>query len=52
MLAAADSKVFYHGWSTGKVASESQSDGWFFQEKGSNDLIRVSGACLVCNPTR
>jgi uncharacterized protein YdeI (BOF family) len=40
---------FYEGDSTGKIATEKQSDGWFFQEAGSNKLVRVSGACLIKN---
>lgn len=41
--------VFYHGKSTGKIATEKQSDGWYFQEAGTNNLIRVSGACVIRN---
>jgi hypothetical protein len=48
---AADGKVFYHGFSTGKVSTEDHSDGWYFMEKGTNDLVRVSGSCLVRNAT-
>ena len=40
---------YYDGWSTGKIMSEKDSDGWFFVEKGSNDLIRVSGPCVIRN---
>ena len=42
-------KVFYTGRSTGKIKSESGSDGWYFQEQGSGSLIRVSGDCLIRN---
>jgi hypothetical protein len=42
---------FYEGDSTGKISTESQSDGWYLKERGTNDLIRVSGACLIRNPT-
>jgi hypothetical protein len=42
-------KVIYEGDSTGKISTESQSDGWYFQEKGTNQLIRVSGACVIRN---
>jgi hypothetical protein len=41
--------TIYHGFSTGKIATEAQSDGWYFNERGSNRLIRVSGDCLVRN---
>ena len=39
----------YQGKSTGKIVSESQSDGWFLEEEGSNDLILVSGDCVIRN---
>ena len=41
--------VFYQGDSTGKISTEHSSDGWFFKEKGTGDLIRVSGQCLIRN---
>lgn len=40
---------YYEGYSTGKVMSEKETDGWFFVEKGSNQLIRVSGSCVIRN---
>lgn len=42
-------KVIYSGKSTGKVAAEQQSDGWFFVDAATNKLIRVSGDCVVVN---
>ena len=39
----------YEGKSTGKIASESGSDGWFLEEEGTHNLIRVSGACVIKN---
>ena len=39
----------YEGDATGKIATESHSDGWFFKEKVTGDLIRVSGSCLIRN---
>ena len=33
----------------GKVSTEEHSDGWFFQEAGSGNLIRISGSCVVRN---
>lgn len=42
-------QIIYHGKSTGKIHSESGSDGWYFQEEGSGKLIRVSGACVIRN---
>lgn len=42
-------KVIYHGKSTGKVATEKQSDGWLFREAGTEAQIRVSGDCVIRN---
>lgn len=41
--------VIYKGDATGKIASESQSDGWYFKEKGTDSLVRVSGDCVIRN---
>jgi hypothetical protein len=40
---------YYEGESTGKVYTEKESDGWFFVEKGTDQLIRVSGPCVIRN---
>lgn len=40
---------YYDGDSTGKIMSEEHTDGWFFVEKGSNQLIRLSGPCVIRN---
>ena len=42
-------KVIYDGVSTGKVVTESQSDGWRFVDSATNKLIRVSGDCVIKN---
>ena len=42
-------KVIYSGKSTGKVRTESQSDGWYFKDSASGKLIRVSGDCVIEN---
>jgi hypothetical protein len=42
-------EIIYHGISTGKIGTESESDGWYFQEQGSGKLIRVSGTCIIRN---
>lgn len=42
-------KVIFDGKSTGKVAPEEQSDGWFFEDAETNKLIRVSGDCVIIN---
>lgn len=33
--------------STGKVATESQSDGWYFTDASNGKLVRVSGDVVV-----
>jgi len=35
--------------STGKIASETQSDGWFFQDAITKKLVRVSGTVVITN---
>lgn len=42
-------KVIYDGESTGKISTENGSDGWYFQEQGTDKLIRVSGQCVIRN---
>ena len=42
-------QVIYSGRSTGKVSTESGSDGWYFQDDATGKLIRVSGACVIRN---
>ncbi len=39
----------YDGHASGKILSEKGSDGWYFAEDGTHDLIRVSGSCLIRN---
>ena len=41
--------VIYSGRSTGKISTESQSDGWYFKEVGTDSLVRVSGDCVIKN---
>lgn len=41
--------LIYEGDSTGKIASEHQSDGWFFEDAATHKLVRVSGACVIIN---
>ncbi len=42
-------ELIYDGESTGKIATEQGSDGWYFEERGSGNLIRVSGDCVIRN---
>lgn len=41
--------VIYEGWSDGKLKAEEHSGGWYFMEKGTAHLVRVSGDCVVRN---
>jgi len=40
-------KLIYEGESTGKVASEANSDGYFFVDKADGKLKEVSGNCVI-----
>jgi hypothetical protein len=40
-------KLIYEGDSTGKVASSSQSDGYYFVDKADHKLKEVSGNCVI-----
>jgi hypothetical protein len=42
-------KVIYRGNSTGKILSESTSDGWLFMDATTQRLVRVSGDCVIRN---
>ena len=42
-------QVIFEGDSTGKIATEEQSDGWKFMDAATGRLIRVSGDCLIRN---
>lgn len=42
-------KEFYRARSTGKIQTEAQSDGWYFEEQGTGKLVRVSGTCIIRN---
>ncbi len=42
-------KAIYQGKSTGKIMSENGTDGWYFMESGTGDLIRISGTCVIRN---
>ena len=41
------SKVIYQGYSTGKINSEQNSDGYYFVERGTGKLLEVSGNCIL-----
>ena len=40
-------KVIYDGCSTGKILSETNSDGWLFRDAETKRLVSVSGECLI-----
>ena len=40
-------KLIYKGKSSGKISSEANSDGYFFKEAKSGQLIEVSGDCIL-----
>jgi hypothetical protein len=42
-------KVIYEGTSTGKVGTEEQSGGWYFEDADTHKLVRVSGDCVIVN---
>jgi hypothetical protein len=42
-------QIIYSGESTGKVQTEEQSDGWYFEDSKTGKLVRVSGDCLIEN---
>jgi hypothetical protein len=42
-------QVIYEGKSTGKILTESQSDGWLLQDAATGRLVRVSGDCVIRN---
>lgn len=42
-------QVIYDGQSTGKVSTEHQSDGWYFEDAATHRLVRISGTCVVRN---
>lgn len=40
-------KLIYQGTSTGKVTSESSSDGYYFVDSEDDKLKEVSGDCVI-----
>jgi len=41
--------IIYDGYSTGKIATVTNSDGWQFEDKKTGRFVRVSGACVIEN---
>ena len=40
-------KTIYDGYSTGKIKSEADSDGYFFIDKKTKATMEVSGNCII-----
>ena len=40
-------KLIYEGRSTGKVISEENSDGYFFRDAETDEMMEVSGNCII-----
>lgn len=41
--------LVYEGVATGKISTEQNSDGWYFKEARTGDLIRTNADCVVRN---
>ncbi len=39
--------VIYDGYSTGKISSSQESDGYYFIDKATNAMVEVSGNCVI-----
>lgn len=42
-------RVIYDGYSTGKVSTVTNSDGWQFKDSSTGKFMRVSGPCVIVN---
>lgn len=40
-------KLIYKGRSTGKIRTEASSDGYYFVDSKTDDLVEVSGDCIL-----
>lgn len=40
-------RLIYEGQSTGKVSTEANSDGYFFEDAATGLLMEVSGNCVI-----
>lgn len=49
VLCYSGGKLIYDGYSSGKVLTEKQSDGWYFEDNKTGKLIRVSADCVIEN---
>lgn len=45
-------KVILDTNASGRIQATSQHGGWEFKEKSTGDFIRVSGPCVIRNPTK
>lgn len=39
--------LIYSGLSTGKISSESNSDGYYFRDSKTDKMMEVSGNCVI-----
>lgn len=39
--------LIYEGETTGTVANEQHSDGWYFKEAKSGNVVHVGGSCVL-----
>jgi uncharacterized lipoprotein YehR (DUF1307 family) len=42
-----DGKVIRQWVSTGRVANETQSDGWYFRDEATGKLVEVTGTIVI-----
>jgi hypothetical protein len=40
-------KLFFEGYTTGKVENEAHSDGYYFQDEATGKFTTVSGDCVI-----
>ena len=41
--------IIFEADSKGKINSERETDGWYFEDKETGQLVRVSGECVIKN---
>jgi len=49
ILCYSGGKVVLDTHSTGKILTEKQSDGWYFEDATTHKLIRVNAQCIIEN---
>ena len=46
-LYAANGTVIKHWVSTGNVSNENESDGWYFEDEATRNLVEVTGTLVI-----